>query len=153
MTHRRNKEPKTYEPFKLKATMLAFDEYLRIFIIPQIPAGFAEYRASIRNSIEKAWRELYMASFTTGRERQRRLLEFKIEMAMIETFMKEIRDVCYRGKEKRKLDDKSARRFEVCAEKQRAVMEIVWGWIQNEHEKNDSRKTQKTAGLTDGAVE
>lgn len=149
MTTRNNDRAK-YEPFKIKAAMLDLDEYLRIFIMPQIPAGFADFRGSMRESLERSWRALYMASSTAGRERQKRLLEFKVEMAMIETYLKEIRDVCYRGKEKRKLDQNSARRFAVCAEKQKVLMDLVWGWISNEHKKMNSQKTQKTAGLVDG---
>ena len=147
---RDDKKDKTYEPFKLKSAMLDLDEYVRIFIIPQIPAGFSDFRDSLRACVEKAWRSLYMASATSGRERQKRLMEFKVEMSMIDTYLKEIRDVCYRGKEKRRLDKTSARRFEICADKQHAVLELVWGWIKNEHKKLDSAKTQKTAGLMEG---
>ena len=150
---RDDKKDKNYEPFKIKSEMLALDEYLRIFIIPQIPAGFSDFRNSVREVMERAWRAMYMASATRGRERQKRLLEMKVEMAMMETYLKEIRDVCFRGKEKRKLDKISERRFEICAKKQRTVMELIWGWIENEHKKLDSTKTQKTAGLMEGVGE
>lgn len=129
--------------------MLDLDEYLRIFIIPQIPAGFADYREVMRMTMDKAWHAMYNAAFTAGRQRQQQLLLLKIEMAMIETYIKEIRDVCYRGKEKKRLDAISARRFEVCATKHKAVMEIVWAWATNEVSKLDVAKSQKTVGLVE----
>lgn len=150
---RDDKKDKKYEPFKIKSTMLELDEYMIIFILPQIPAGFAVFRDNLREAMGNAWRLMYMASSTSGRERQKRLTEMKVEMAMVDTYLKEVRDVCFRGKEKRKLDGKSERRFEICAQKQRAVVELIWGWIENEHKKLDSSKTQKTAGMMDGVKE
>lgn len=54
-------------------------------------------------------------------------------MAKVEVYLQEIRDVCYRGKEKRKLDKNSERRFEICAKKYLTVMNFVWGWIKSEN--------------------
>ena len=129
--------------------MLDLDEYLRVFIIPQIPAGFKEYRDALRQTMDLAWRALYHAAMTIKRERQHQLVELKIELSMVETYLKEIRDVCYRGKEKRKLDRNSERRFEVCAEKQKELMKMVWAWTKNEDSKMNTSKTQKTAGLVE----
>jgi len=147
MIQRRDDKKPEHEPFKIRSLMLDLDEYLRIFIIPQIPAGFADYREAMRQTMDKAWREMYRAALTTRRERQKHLLELKIELAMVEMYLKQIRDVCYRGKEKRKLDNNSVRRFEICAEKQKAVMNFVWSWVKNENKKMDASKTEKTAGL------
>lgn len=141
-----------YEPFKIRAAMLDLDEYLRIFIIPQIPAGFSDYREVMRNAMDAAWHAMYHAAITSRRERQHQLVMLKIELAMIETYLKEIRDVCYRGKEKRRLDNNSARRFEICANKQKAVMNIVWAWAKNEDKILDSTKTQKTVGLVEREI-
>ena len=149
MIQKRDDKKPVYEPFKIKSAMLDLDEYLRIFIIPQIPSGFKEYREVMRTTMDKAWHAMYLAAMTSGRERQRRLVEFKIELAMIETYLREIRDVCYRGKEKRKLDNNSARRFEICGAKQKEVMNIVWAWVKNENKKMDAAKTEKTAGLVE----
>ena len=142
-----DKKP-VFQPFKMKVAMLQLDEYLRIFIIPQIPAGFSEYREALRVTMDRAWHAMYYASLTTRRERQHRLIELKIEMAMVETYLKEIRDVCYRGKEKKKLDAKSARRFEICADKQKEVMNIVWAWVKNETKKL-AANTSGTTGLNE----
>ena len=124
-----------YQPFKLKSLMLDLDEYLRIFILPQIPADYKEYRNSMRIVMETAWRAMFKAAVTTGRERQRNLVTLKIEMSMIEVFVREIRDICYRGKEKKKLDKNSEHRFEVLAKKQKEVMMFVWAF---------SKSTQKS---------
>ena len=147
MIQRRDDKKLEYQPFKIKAAMLDMDEYLRIFILPQIPAEYKDYRDSIRMAMEAAWRAMYHAAITARRERQHQLILLKIELAMVETYLKEIRDVCYRGKEKRRLDNNSVRRFEICAKKQKDVMNIVWAWAKNEDAKMDSSKTQKTAGL------
>lgn len=149
MIQQRDYKKPEYEPFKIRAAMLDLDEYLRIFIIPQIPAGFSDYREVMRNTMDAAWHAMYHAAITSRRERQHQLIMLKIELAMIETYLKEIRDVCYRGKEKRRLDNNSARRFEICAGKQKAVMNIVWAWAKNEDKLLDSSKTQKTAGLVE----
>lgn len=82
--------------------MLDLDEYLRVFIIPQIPAGFTEYREVMRGTMDAAWHAMYHAAMTLRRERQHQLVILKIELAMIETCLKEVRDVYYRGKEKRR---------------------------------------------------
>ena len=142
-------ETPDYEPFKMRQLMMDLDEYLRIFILPQIPAEYKEYREEIRGAVDKAWRAIYYAGFTSRRERQRRLLEVKVELAMVETYLREVRDVCYRKKEKKRLDKISARRFEVCAEKQKAVTRMLWGWIANEDKKLDSMRTEKTVGLAE----
>ena len=147
MIQRRDDKKLEYQPFKIKAAMLDMDEYLRIFILPQIPTEYRDYRDNIRMAMDAAWRAMYHAAVTIRRERQHQLILLKIELAMIETYLKEIRDVCYRGKEKRRLDNNSARRFEICAKKQKDVMNIVWAWAKNEDAKMDSSKTQKTAGL------
>ncbi|MBQ2695627.1 hypothetical protein IJG04_03280 [Candidatus Saccharibacteria bacterium] len=145
---RDDKKPEVKE-FKLKILMLQLDEYIRIHIIPQIPADYKEYREAIREAMDRAWRAMYHAAFTTKRERQRNLVELKIELAMVETYMKEIRDVCYRGKEKRRLDKNSAHRFAVCAKYNKEVMSVVWGWAKNEDASLDSSTTQKTAKLVE----
>lgn len=142
-----DKKKSENDPLKIRAVMLALDEYLRIFILPQIPAGFKDFREDMRNSMNEAWRAMYAALSTSGRKRQHHLLELKVELAMIETYLQEIRDVCYRGKEKRKLDKNSARRFEICGNKQKEVMRIVWKWAKNENAKLDSTKSQQTVGL------
>ena len=147
MLQKRDDKKPDYEPFKIRSLMLDLDEYLRIFIIPQIPSGFAEYRDAMRETMDRAWRAMYHAAMTSGRQRQQRLVELRIEMAMIETYLKEIRDVCYRGKEKRRLDNNSARRFEICANKQKAVMNLVWAWVKNENKKLDAGRSEKTRGL------
>lgn len=147
MIQTKDDKKKEYEPFKIRSALLALDEYLRIFIIPQIPAGHKEYREALRDAMDRAWRAMYRAVMTSKRERQHSLLELKIELVMVETYLREIRDVCYRGREKRRLDALSARRFDVCAGKQAEVMKIVWGWIKNEDKKLDTLKSQKTTGL------
>lgn len=152
MIQQRDYKKPDYEPFKIRAAMLELDEYLRIFIIPQIPAGFSDYREVMCNTMDAAWHAMYHAAITSRRERQHQLVMLKIELAMIETYLKEIRDVCYRGKEKRRLDNNSARRFEVCANKQKAVMSIVWAWAKNEDKLLDSTKTQKTVGLVEREI-
>ena len=139
----------TYTPFKVRVTMMELDQYLRIFIIPQIPAEYIEYREVIRQVMDRAWHAMYYAALTEKRERQKRLLELKIELMMVNVYLEEIRAVCYRGKMKKKLDAATARRFRVCAKRQRAVMEIVWGWIENEAKKMDPGKAQATAGLVE----
>lgn len=143
-----DKKPEVKE-FRLKVLMLQLDEYIRIHIIPQIPADYKEYREAIREAMDRAWRAMYHAAFTSRRERQRNLVELKIELAMVETYMKEIRDVCYRGKEKRRLGKNSMRRFEICARHNRDVMAVVWGWAKNEDALLDSSTTQKTVRLVE----
>ncbi|MBR3056237.1 hypothetical protein IKG64_03010 [Candidatus Saccharibacteria bacterium] len=149
MIQKRDDKKPDHEPFKMRSLMLDLDEYLRIFIIPQIPAGFSDYREVMRTTMGRAWRAMYHAAMTVRRERQHHLMDLKIELAMVETYLKEIRDVCYRGKEKRKLDATSARRFEICAEKQKAVMSYVWAWVKNEDKKMPVAGSQKTAGLVE----
>ncbi len=117
MIQQRDYRKPEYEPFKIRAAMLDLDEYLRIFIIPQIPAGFSDYREVMRNTMDAARHAMYRAAITSRRERQHRLVLLKIELAMTETYLKEIREVCYRSKEKRRLDNNLARRFEICASK------------------------------------
>ena len=136
-----------YEPFKIRATMMELDKYLRVFIIPQIPAEYKEYREAMRQVMDKAWHAMYHAALTEKRERQKHLLELKIELMMISVYLEEIREVCYRGKMKKKLDATTTRRFEICAKRQHDVMEIVWGWIENEATKMDPSRAQSTAGL------
>ena len=145
-------ETPDYEPFKIRQLLMDLDEYLRIFILPQIPAEYKEYREEIREAMNQAWRALYRAGFTMKRERQKRLIDLKVEVAMAETYLKEVRDVCYRGKERKKLDKVSVRRFEICAGKQKAVMNMLWGWITNEDKKLDSSRTEKTVGLVEEEV-
>ena len=135
------------DPLKIRSVMLALDEYLRIFIVPQIPAGFKDFRVVILEAMDRAWQVMYMALFTSGRERQHHLVELKKELGMVETYLQEIRDVCYRGKEKRKLDKNSEHRFEICGNKQKDVMRIVWAWVRNENVRLDASKSQKTTGL------
>ena len=147
MIQKRDDKKQDYEPFKIRALMLELDEYLRIFIIPQIPAGFKDYREMMQIAMDRAWHALYYASMTSRRERQRKLVDLKVELAMVEIYLKEIRDVCYRGKEKRKLDKNSERRFRICAEKQSAVMKMVWAWIKNENTKMNVGGSEKTALL------
>ncbi len=136
-------------PLKIRSDMLAMDEYMRVFILPQIPSGYKEYRDALRETTDKAWRELYYALFTSKRERQRHLLALKVEMSLIEVYLREVRDVCYRGKEKKRLDQNSAKRFEVMASNYKAVMDIVWAWIKNENDRMPTENTQRLAGLTE----
>ena len=138
-----------HEPFKIRSDMLALDEYLKIFILPQVPAEYKEFRDEMRVAMGQSWRALLSAAVTTGRTRQKHLVDLKVNMALVEVYLHEVRDVCYRGKEKRKLDKNSLRRFENCAKLQKAVMTTVWGWARNEDKKLDSSKTQKTAGLVE----
>ena len=136
-------------PLKIRSDMLAMDEYMRVFILPQIPSGYKEYRDALRETTDKAWRELYYALFTSKRERQRHLLALKVEMSLIEVYLREVRDVCYRGKEKKRLDQNSAKRFEVMASNHKAVMDIVWAWIKNENDRMPTENMQRLAGLTE----
>lgn len=129
---------------------MELDKYLRIFILPQIPAEYKEFREEIRQTMDVAWHKMYHAALTKDRERQRRLLELKVEMMMLNVYLEEVREVCYRGRARRQLDKASARRFAVCADRQRDVMEIIWGWIENESKKMDPARSQKTAGLKEG---
>lgn len=141
-------EKQKYEPFELRSRMLKLDTYLRIFILPQIPAEHKEFREVVWRTMDEAWHKLYLAAFTEARERQKRLLEFRVELSMVEIYMREIREVCFRGK--LKLDAISERRFRVCADLQKEITKMVWGWVKNEDKKLDSTRTQKTAGLTKG---
>ena len=84
MIQQRDYKKPDYEPFKIRAAMLELDEYLRIFIIPQIPAGFSDYREVMRNTMDAAWHAMYHAAITSRRERQHQLVMLKIELAMIE---------------------------------------------------------------------
>lgn len=138
---------KVYEPFKLRSLMLDFDEYMRIFILPQIPAEHKEFRDIIKPALDKAWHEVYFAAQTTARVRQNHLMALKVELMVIEVYLQEVRDVCYRGK--KKLAKASERRFEICAKKQAAVMELIWAWTKNENAKLPAKKSQKTAGLVE----
>lgn len=140
---------KEHDGFKLRSLMLDFDEYLRIFVLPQIPAGFKDYRDEIRDCMDTAWHKMYFAALTTRRERQKHILEYKIEMAMVEVYLREIRDVCYRGKEGRKLDAQAVRRFDVLAQKHKEIMNIVWAWAKKENEKMESSKIEKVSGLVE----
>lgn len=135
--------------FKLKSLMLELDEYMRIFITPQIPAEFADMREGVRRTTDAAWHELYHAAMTSKRVRQSHLVNLRVEMAVLETYLQEIRDICYRGKEKRKLDKQSERRFEICAKKLYKVMNFIWGWAKNESKELDPAKSQKTVGLVE----
>lgn len=149
MIQKKDDKKKAYEPFKLKAAMLDLDKYLRIFIIPQVPAEYKGFRDELRHTMDTAWRMMYYAALTRGRERQRRLLDLKIELMMVEIYLTEIREICFRGKLKKKLSGISARRFEIAAKKKRAVMEIIWAWVKNEEDNLASAQTQKTAGLAE----
>ena len=149
MIQTRDDKKEDFQPFKMKQVMIDLDEYLMIFILPQIPAEFKDYRESLRRTMDKAWRAMYHAAFTAKRERQRQLVLMKIEMAMVEVYLQEVREICYRGKEKRRLDKMSARRFEVCAKKHREVMDVLWGWITNEDKKLNTAKSEKTVGLVE----
>ena len=51
MIQKRDDKKKAYEPFKIRVAMMELDKYLRIFIIPQIPAEYKDYREVIRQSI------------------------------------------------------------------------------------------------------
>lgn len=143
---------KPYQPFKLKSLMLDLDEYLKIFILPQIPSDYKEFRESVREAMAAAWRATFRAAVTTGRERQRNLVTLKVELSMVEVTVREVRDICYRGNQKKKLDKSSAKRFNVLAKKQKDVMMFVWAWAKNEDKRLDSSKTQKTAGLIEKEV-
>lgn len=147
MLQKRDDKKPEYQPFKIRAAMLDLDEYLRIFILPQIPVEYKDYRADLREAMAGAWRAMLMAAATVKRERQKHLVTMKMELAMVEVYLKEVRDVCYRGKEKRRLDNNSARRFDVCAKKQKEVMTILWMWVKNENGRMDASKSQKTVGL------
>ena len=147
MIQKQNDKKEQVKEFKLKSLMIDFDEYIKIFILPQIPAGFAGLREDIRKSLDEAWSEVFFAAGTTKRPRQMHLLALRVNLAKVEIYLQEIRDICYRGKEKKKLDNISARRFEVCAKKYSKVMELVWGWIKNENKALSAAKAANTAGL------
>ena len=143
-----DKKKKTYEPFKLRSLLIDLDEYMRIFILPQIPVEHKEFREIIKPAMDKVWHEAYFAAQTTARVRQNHLMALKVELMVIDVYLQEVRDVCYRGK--KKLDKASERRFEVCARKQAAVMELIWAWIKNEDAKLSTKNSQKTTGLVEG---
>lgn len=149
MVQKQNDKKEPVREFKLKSLMIDFDEYLRIYILPQIPAGYADMRQDIKRAMDAAWTEVFFAASTTRRPRQNHLLALKVNMAKVEVYLQEIRDVCYRGKEKRKLDKNSRRRFEVCANKYLIVMNFVWGWIKNENRALAAAKSAGTAGLVE----
>lgn len=149
MYTRNPKHKTTNKSFKIRAAMLALDEYLRIYILPQIPAEYKDYRDIINQSLNKAWHAIYHAALTEKRERQKKLLELKIELMIINAYLEEILHVCYRGKMRRNLNKNAMHRFEVCAKKQKDVMAIVWGWLENEAKKMDPKRSQSTSGLTE----
>lgn len=134
---------------RIRQVMMDLDIYLRVFIIPQIPAEYKEFREEMRETMNRAWHEMYLALQTSKRERQKSILKMKVEMAMVETYLHEIREVCYRGKAKKKLDKNSARRFEVAGQKEKEVMHILWGWAKNEDRKMDTSKNSSVSGLVD----
>ncbi len=137
-------------PFRLRYAMIELDEYLRVFIIPQIPAEYKEYRDVLRQAMDRAWHLMYYAALTEKRERQKRLLEYKVEMIMVSVYLQEIRDVCYRGKMQRNFNKATENRFRICAERHRRVMEILWSWIDKESKKMNPLNSQKTTGLKMG---
>lgn len=145
-------KPKTHEPFKMRSVFLDLDEYLKVFILPQIPSEYRDFRDSVKDVSEKMWREMYLASFTSGRERQRHLLLLKVELVMIDTYLKEIRDICYRGKAKKRLDAHSARRFEVFSKKYKDAINILWAWSKNEEKKKTTAGIEKVSGLLQGEM-
>lgn len=149
MIQAKDDKKKENEEFKLRTLLLDFDIYMRIYVVPQIPAGFNDYRTMFWRTMDKAWHELYHAALTRGRERQKHIMALKIEMAVVEVYLKEVRDICYRGKEKKNLTESVARRYEVLAAKHKAVMSVIWGWAQNENKKMAAEKNQKTAGLVE----
>lgn len=149
MIQKQNDKKEPVREFKLRSLMIDFDEYIKVFILPQIPAGFADLRGDIRNSLDAAWSEVFLAAGTTKRPRQAHLLALRVHLAKVEVYLQEIRDICYRGKEKRKLDGNSMRRFEICAKKYSEVMELVWGWIKNENRALNATKSAGTAGLVE----
>ena len=141
-----DKKP-VHEGFKGKQLMLDLDEYLKIFIIPQIPVEYKEIRGSLERAMEAAWHALFKAAVTTKRERQRNLVALKVELSVVEIYIREVKDICYRGKEKRRLDKNSSSRFTKLAKKESDLMGFVWAWAKSEDKKLDSSKTEKTAGL------
>ena len=136
---------KVHEPFKLRGLMLEFDEYLRVFIIPQIPREYADIRNDIRAAMNTAWREVFFSAATVKRQRRHHLTALRVELAMVETYLTEVRDICYRGKNKRTLDQNSMRRFDVCATRFRTVMDFVWKWIKNEESRVSSESEEAKA--------
>ncbi len=149
MIQKQNDKKEPVKEFKLKSLMIDFDEYLKIHILSQIPAGHADMREDIKRAMDAAWSEVFFAAGTTKRPRQNHLLALRVNMAKVEVYLQEIRDVCYRGKEKRKLDKNSERRFEICAKKYLIVMNFVWGWIKNENRALEAAKSAGTAGLVE----
>lgn len=137
------------DPLKIRSLMLDLDEYLQVFILPQIPSEYKDFREMIQGAMSNGWHEMYRALLTRKRERQKHILAMKIEMAMVEVYLKEIRDVCYRGKAGKKLDQNARRRFETVANKHRGVMSIIWAWAKNEDEKMSTENIEKLAGLVE----
>lgn len=145
MIQSKDDKKKVHEPFKLKSLMLEFDEYVRIFIIPQIPKERMEYREAMRDTLDKIWHEIFFSAGTTDRARRHHLLALRVELAVFEVYFTEIREVCYRGKGHKMLDTGAARRFEVCSSKMHAVMNFVWSWIKNEGKRTDNRSNEAKA--------
>ncbi|MDO4526614.1 MAG: hypothetical protein Q4B87_00790 [Candidatus Saccharibacteria bacterium] len=137
------------DPLKIRSLMLDLDEYLQIFILPQIPSEYKDYREMIQGAMNSGWHEMYRALLTQKRERQKHILATKIEMAMVEVYLREIRDVCYRGKAGKKLDQNARKRFEIVANKHREVMNIIWAWAKNEDRKMSTDNIEKLAGLVE----
>lgn len=82
-----DKKKKTHEPFKIRSLMLDYDKYMRIYILPQIPAEYKDFRETIKTAIDKVWHELYFAAQTTARVRQNHLIALKIESMVIEVYL------------------------------------------------------------------
>lgn len=139
------KEP--HQPFRGKVLMKDMDVYLKVHFLPQLPAEYKEIRTNISAAMDNAWRALFKAATTSARERQRNLVVLKVELSMVENYVQETRDICYRGKAAKNMDANIARRYRVLAKKQSEMMSFVWAWAKNEDAKLDSSKTQKTAGL------
>ena len=144
-------KPQKEDKLKIRTVTFELETYLRVFILPQVPADYKEFRDIINNRMIEVWHELYLALSTQKRERQRHLLLLKVELATMETYVEEIRKVCYRGKAANKLDQNSKKRFGIFANKYKEVMSIVWGWIKNEERKNPSGKIEKLAGLAESS--
>lgn len=111
------------------------DVYLMRYVLPQVPREHQEFRMSVRQAMHDALFRLYMAATTSGRTRQTHLVGLKTELALVEVYVEEIREVCYKGKMRERFTPTVAKRFEVLAGKQKEAMGMVWGWIKNEEEK------------------
>ncbi|MBQ3445464.1 hypothetical protein IJG29_01915 [Candidatus Saccharibacteria bacterium] len=138
---RDDKKPKSKE-LDITRKMRELDEYMRIFILPQIPQEQKEFRDRISVALDETTRAIHYAVLSQRHTRLKYLMSVRVELAMVEFVMTEIRDVCYRGKEKRRLDANSAKRFAKAAKLKSEVLNIVWGWYKNENKLLEGEKSK-----------